>query len=121
MKKYRPYLSLPAMKRIVSFVSSSFEDDEIKQEILQSLELTIFKAEKGYAKPASEITTISEKLGVSSDGISKELYRLQCFNKWRNNSPMSEEEKKAADTYRFENGFMSESEENEFLSNQTKV
>jgi hypothetical protein len=51
-KKYRPYLSLPMMERIVSRLSQQGKCSPLDSQIISSLEVMILKARHEITKPA---------------------------------------------------------------------
>lgn len=61
-KKYRPYLSLPMMEKIVQCVKYTAGGEDIDQEIIDSLEIMILKARHEITKPS--YVPISGKLGM---------------------------------------------------------
>jgi hypothetical protein len=65
--KYRPYLSLPAMERILSLLPSNAESP-IDYEIRIALQPMLLKASFGLAKPAHTPSSIriGENLGMDS-------------------------------------------------------
>lgn len=76
--KYRPYLSIEAMTRILSYLPAL--KDEIDAEIQKSLELTLFRAGRPYTKPAyvaTPLPTMQEKLGITDEELDDEFQRLQ--------------------------------------------
>ena len=64
-QKYRPYLSLFQMKRILSYVLKECIDNE-DEEIISTLKLQIFKAENSLSVPASK--PLISRLGIETTG-----------------------------------------------------
>ena len=67
-KKYRPYLSLPMMERIISLCEDSFnpknpmELNPLDDEIISSLKILVLKGKHGITQPS--FTPIVDKLGI---------------------------------------------------------
>lgn len=82
-KKYRPYLSLEMMTRIVSLAEHSiFSSDEfsssLDKEIINTLQVLILKANHGITQPS--FTPIVDKLGIPEVIQSKaEAYEERRF------------------------------------------
>lgn len=71
-KKYRPYLSLEMMERIVSLAEHSiFSSDEfsssLDKEIIDTMRVMILKANHGITQPS--FTPIVDKLGITPELI----------------------------------------------------
>lgn len=94
-KKYRPYLSLPMLERIVSSVKANSTEvmshSHIDEEIISSLEVLILKARHEITKPS--YTPLSSKLGMptSPEELTGPSYRYH-------NNLMTQEEREAYET-----------------------
>jgi len=62
-QKYRPYLSLFQMKRILAYIGQGKDDAD--EEIISTLKLQIFKAENSLSVPASK--PLLSRLGLGED------------------------------------------------------
>ena len=62
-QKYRPYLSLFQMKKILAYIGKGKDDAD--EEIISTLKLQIFKAENSLSVPASK--PLLSRLGLGED------------------------------------------------------
>lgn len=80
--KYRPYLSVPALHRIVGLVciDDGTGNAKIDKEIRESIGMVIARNNLGASKPAYIATprvTLAEKLGEDPDSLDDEFEKLK--------------------------------------------
>lgn len=112
--KYRPYLSLNQMNRILSVLGETHNKKDIDDSIRAALQIIIFKANGKMIKPAS--IPIAAKLGLN-DIPDAAKQREAVYNKWLIPSQrilLSKAELDAAEEYRYMNGLMNEKDKSNY-------
>jgi hypothetical protein len=96
--KHRPYLTISQIKRICELISFMPQKQNIDIEILKSLELYAFKAEKLIVQPAYK--TLANKLGISTESCLASPVNL--YEIWlKNPAQLSANEQEAVAEYRY--------------------
>jgi hypothetical protein len=121
--KYRPYLSLDQITRILGFLEST---PPLDSELIKSLRLILLKAGQGLNSPAYVPASPKPRIDAKSLGFSESppikidhrIKRKELYNAYTLD-PLKEyslEDMESIETYMFENELMSPEKETEYLN-----
>jgi hypothetical protein len=113
--KYRPILSAREIETLIVALLQQGITNHHRGQLLTKLQVFQAKIRLGATKPAYKEKDWLNELGAS-EFVSLEERRLQAYKRFTSSDPTScnAEDIKQAQTYRYENNLMSESERIEF-------
>ena len=121
--KYRPYLTIRQIQKILSTLKGNPEPED--SELISSLELLIFKANQGLSKPSyTPAPSWAQKLEMATPNKRKYTLneRVNLYVKWKHlhatdpSKHFSPDEIAVINEYRYTSSLMSDTEELEYTN-----